>query len=104
MSLVWKRWDIQDIQDISGVGVWGCAKFVVDWEQTKLRQMGLKVLSWLFLGPVKGVLDWGTGEWMGHGVGRGSWWMGRGKQAKGQSNARVLVWGLGVLCRAELGV
>lgn len=42
-------------------GIWGCGKFMVDGELTKLREMGLKVLSWLFLGPVKGVLDWGTG-------------------------------------------
>lgn len=41
---------------------------MVDLEQTKLRQMGFKVLTWLFLGPVKGVQDWGTGEWRGHGV------------------------------------
>lgn len=38
-------------------GSWGCAKFMVDLEQTKLRQMSLKELSWLFLGLVKGVLD-----------------------------------------------
>lgn len=36
---------------------WGCAKFMVDGELTTLKKMGLKVLSCLFLGPVKGVLD-----------------------------------------------
>lgn len=50
------------------MGAWGCAKFMVDWEQTKLRQMGLKALSWLFLVPPKGVRDWRTGEWRAHGM------------------------------------
>lgn len=49
-------------------GGWGCAKVTVDWEQAKLGQMGLKVLSWLFLGPVKRVLDWGPGEGRARGV------------------------------------
>lgn len=68
-----------------GWGGGGSANFLVDWGLTKLRQMGLQVLSWLFPMPLKEVAP-GLGDRGGEGP-RGSWWVGRGEQVKLQSNA-----------------